>query len=106
MSDQVTNQESVNSHPASVTAPGRKAVGFDIGPDVIKYAGHVTDWIAIYRAMAQVDSDLIQADLERAIFNIWREGVRAAVISALGQAWVGERELTSLHTDLKEYMVT
>lgn len=105
MSDQVTNQESVNGHPGSVTAPGRKA-GFDIAPDIIKYAGHVTDWIAIYRAMAQVDSDLIQTDLERAIFNLWREGVRAAVISALGQALAGERELANLHTDLKEYMVT
>lgn len=69
----------------------------------ICYGTYTPVWANLVAAMFKVDADAIQDDLQRAIFDLWRSGARAAVVSSFAQSWLGEAQLTNLHEDIAEY---
>jgi len=76
----------------------------EIRPDFVSYGDVAYNWAAICKVMRRFDCDVIENDVERALFVAWRESLRNAVIAALALAWLDEQSLKNLQLDIKEYL--
>lgn len=80
--------------------------GFNIKPATIgiSYEADLETWAILSRALSQMDSSRIEDNRDRAAFTFWRDGLRAAVISAIGQSWADDKQLANLEQDIVEYL--
>lgn len=78
--------------------------GFTINSATIGYEADLETWAALSRALSQLDSSVIEDNSARAVFTFWRDGLRAAVISSIGQGWASKEALGNLEQDIVEYL--
>jgi hypothetical protein len=76
----------------------------EIKPDFVSYGDVAYNWAAICKVLKCFDCDVIENDVEWALFVTWQESIRNAVIAAMALSWLDERSRANVWADINEYL--